>query len=282
MEKIKDKAEFIRLLVVFAAVMAVMILVSRAVAPWAASAGIDIPIIVTSLLLYVPMLAVVFIYSFIKGDGFIESFGIKKIKAGTFFLTILLTFVSIPMGWFANVISQLFVPNILMQSADSLMDGPVLPVFISMAIMAPICEELLMRGFFQNRFSKLIPFGVSAVLTGFLFGVLHMNINQFCYAWVLGIVFAYTNRASGSIVTSTIMHAIFNSLGFAVMVFTTKVAQDAGISMAEGAEAYRTDMTTMAISVVVTGVLAVISFFLTRLVLKAIAKKEGTDLQANA
>ena len=38
MEKIKDKAEFIRLLIVFAAVMAVMILVSRAVAPWAASA----------------------------------------------------------------------------------------------------------------------------------------------------------------------------------------------------------------------------------------------------
>ena len=139
-----------------------------------------------------------------------------------------------------------------------------------------------MRGFFQNRFSKLIPFGVSAVLTGFLFGVLHMNINQFCYAWVLGIVFAYTNRASGSIVTSTIMHAIFNSFGFAAMVFTTKVAQDAGMSMAEGAEAYRTDVKTMAVSVVVTGVLAVISFFLTRLVLKAIAKKEGTDLQANA
>ena len=282
MEKIKDKAEFIRLLIVFAAVMAVMILVSRAVAPWAASAGIDIPIIVTSLLLYVPMLAVVIIYSFIKGDGFIESFGIKKIKAGTFFLTILLTFVSMPMGWFANVLSQVLVPNIFAQAADSLMEGSLLPLFVSMVLLAPICEELLMRGFFQNRFSKLLPFGVSAVLSGFLFGVLHMNINQFCYAWVLGIIFAYVNRASGSMITSTIMHMIFNAFGCVIMFISSKAMQGAGISVAEGAEAYRTDPATMITSLIVTGLLAVGSFFLTRLVIRAIAKKEGNEIQAKA
>ena len=154
MNKIKDKAEFIRLLLVFAAVMAVMVIVSRVTGPWAASVGVDLPIIVVSLLLYVPMLAIVLIYSFVKGDKFLESFGIKKIKIGTVFLSILLAFVAMPMGWFANVLSQLFVPNVFAQAAESMFEGSLLPVFFAMAIMAPICEELLMRGCFQNRFSS--------------------------------------------------------------------------------------------------------------------------------
>ncbi|RKM58135.1 CPBP family intramembrane metalloprotease [Butyrivibrio sp. X503] len=282
MNKTKDKAEIIRLLLVFVAIMLVMVGMSHVVRPWFESREMELPLVPFSIVLYGLMIAIVLIYSFAKGDKFIESYGIKKIKVGTVFLTILLTFVSMPMGWFANVLSQVFVPNIFAQAADSLMEGSLLPLFVSMVVLAPICEELLMRGFFQNRFSKLLPFGVSAVLTGFLFGVLHMNLNQFCYAWVLGIIFAYVNRASGSMITSTIMHLIFNAVGCVVMFISAKVVEGAGMSVAEGAEAYRTDPSTMIVSLIVTGLLAVGSFFLTRLVIRAIAKKEGNEIQAKA
>ena len=283
MNKIKDKAEFITLLLLFGAVMLVMVLINRCVEPWLMSGGIELPIIVLSIIVYVPMIAIGLIYTFVKGDKFIEAYEIKRIKISTVFLTIILAFVVMPMGWFANVLSQLFVPNVFAQAADSLLGtGSVIPAVISMVVIAPICEELIMRGFFQNRFSKIIPFGASAVLTGFLFGVLHMNLNQFCYALVLGIIFACINRASGSIITSVIMHMIFNGFGCIAMIISTGIANDAGMSMAEGAEMYRTDIKTMIFSLIVTGVLAVISFFITRILLKAIAKREGNEIQAEA
>ena len=187
--------------------------------------------------------------------------------------------VASPMFVFANVFSQLFVPNTMVQSMDLLMNTSLLNTFIAVAIIAPISEELIMRGFFQNRFDKIMPFAASAILSGFLFGVLHLNFNQFCYAWVLGILFAYTNRASGSTVTSILMHFFVNGSNTIMLAFMKMAVQSAGNGgqdIGATAESVRADGVTIKVMVVIFGVLAIGSFFISRLLINVIAKHEGT------
>ena len=241
------------------------------------NAGITVPFIVYSILLYVPMIAIAILYTSNQGEAFWKACGFKKIKAGTVFLAILLTVVFYPMVMFANVFSQLFTQNTVVQGADAIIgDSPVLYI-ISIALLAPVCEEILLRGFFHNRMKKLIPFTAAAILSGFWFGVLHLNLNQFCYAWLSGIIFAYVNRASGSILTSMIMHFIMNLFGSVAIYLETIFYKNQGKNFAEVAENMRADSNHMMLMLAVTGVLAIASFFLTRLIIKAIAKSEGND-----
>ena len=246
----------------------------------AAIAGISSPFIVYSLALYIPMIAIAFLSLREKGDNLWKECGFNKIKVSTFFLTILLTVVVYPMVMFTNVLSQLFVKNTMAQATDAMIgDTPVL-YMIALAILAPVCEEILLRGFFHNRLKKFVPFTAAAILSGFWFGVFHLNINQFCYAWVLGIIFAYVNRASGSIFTSITMHFVVNSFGGVMLYIQNAFYKSRGKDFAEVAESARSDSKQMITLIVVTGILSVGSFFLTRIIIKAIAKREGNDVEA--
>jgi membrane protease YdiL (CAAX protease family) len=250
------------------------------VAAYLSYAGITVPFIFYSLSLYIPMIAIAFLYVRKKGDNLWKECGFNKIKTSTVFLTILLTVVSYPMVMFTNYFSQLFAKNTMTQAADNLVGNTPVLYMIAIALLAPVCEEILLRGFFHNRLKKLVPFTAAAILSGFWFGVFHLNLNQFCYAWLLGVVFAYVNRASGSIYTSMIMHVVINSFGGIMLYFQNIYYKSQGKDLAELAESARADSKQMITILVVTGILSIGSFFLTRLIIKTIAKREGTDTSA--
>ncbi|QFJ54879.1 CPBP family intramembrane glutamic endopeptidase [Pseudobutyrivibrio xylanivorans] len=264
-----DKVELIKLIIVFAIEIIVELAVSFALPKLG-----NTSVLVSTLVLDALLILVTLIYTFKKGDK-LEAYGFKKIKVSTFFFTVLLTFVSAPMYMFANVLSQLFVPNILVQNMDSIFgDSMGLPL-LAIVVVAPICEEIVMRGFFHNRLKNVMPFGAAAVLSGFMFGALHLNLNQFCYAWVLGVLFAYANRASGSTITSVIMHMLTNGFNMAIMIAANYALKIIGTDLATASEAARTNGTSAWVNVVVYGILAVISFFLSRKIIRAIAKREN-------
>ena len=76
-------------------------------------------------------------------------------------------------------------------------------------------EEILCRGFVFGSYKR-----VSTVrgifLSALIFGLFHMNFNQMPYAFLLGIVFALMNAATGSLLTSMLMHFLLN--GFNVLI----------------------------------------------------------------
>lgn len=271
MEKTIDKAELIKLLIVFAIEICITLIITFVLPNY----GIQLPILAITLILDSLLFIVTLAYTLKKGDT-LKAYGFKKIKVSTFFLTVLLTLVATPMYMFANVLSQLVVPNTIVQNLDGLVGDSVGLSFLAVAVIAPIGEEVVMRGFFQNRFKKVMPFAAAAILSGFLFGVLHLNLNQFCYAWVLGVIFAYTNRASGSILTSIIMHMLINASNVGMLLVMQSAMESIGMDFAEVQETARTDGSTMINNVIVFGVLSIASFFLTRLIIRAIAKREGT------
>lgn len=272
MNKIENKGELIKIIIVYAIDLAIMVALSVIFT----RTGVQLPLLAKSLIIYALLLAPVIVYALVKGQCTTDYFGFKKIKVSTILFTVLLTLVSSPMYMFANILSQLVVPNVIIQEMDNLMGDSVALSYLAMAVLAPVFEEIICRGFFQNRLKELVPFAVSAVISGIMFGVLHMNINQFCYATVLGVVFAYVNRASGSTFTSMIMHFLINSTNVGIILLTQAALASIGMDLAEVAETSRGNQSSMLTSLIVMGVLAVISFFLSRKIIRAIAKREGT------
>lgn len=83
------------------------------------------------------------------------------------------------------------------------------------AVLPAIFEELLFRGVIFNSFNKKYGFVFAMVISSLIFGVYHMNWIQGIFAFVLGLVLAYSYYKSNSIFVPMIIHFINNA--FAVL-----------------------------------------------------------------
>ena len=91
--------------------------------------------------------------------------------------------------------------------------------FFQLAVIAPVLEELMLRGMVME---KLRPYGngFAIFLSALLFGLMHANFEQFFYAAALGVFLGYIAISTRSIITTTIMHAMFNSISGVVMLIS--------------------------------------------------------------
>lgn len=80
------------------------------------------------------------------------------------------------------------------------------------AIVAPILEELIFRKVLCDRLMPLGE-GYAVVLSAAIFGLVHGNLFQFFYAFLLGALFAVVYIKTGRIRYSILYHAIINLLG---------------------------------------------------------------------
>jgi len=81
-----------------------------------------------------------------------------------------------------------------------------------MAIIAPILEELVFRKILCDRLMPLGE-GYAVVLSAAIFGLVHGNLFQFFYAFLLGALFAVIYIKTGRIRYTILYHALINLLG---------------------------------------------------------------------
>lgn len=121
-----------------------------------------------------------------------------------------------------NTVNELSAPNFTC--------GIIL--FVQMVVIAPIFEEFWFRGMVLE---SLRPYGngVAIFISAFLFGLTHANFAQFFYAALMGIFLGYIAVSTKSVVTTTIMHAIFNSFSASVLLLLTdkSVAEFLGLAL---------------------------------------------------
>lgn len=92
----------------------------------------------------------------------------------------------------------------------------VLAVFVS-ALLPAICEELLFRGVILNGLRTRFNDIASVFLSATMFALMHQNLQQLVYPFILGSVMGWMALRTGSIVPSIIVHFINN---FLVILFT--------------------------------------------------------------
>lgn len=95
-------------------------------------------------------------------------------------------------------------------------------VFLSLAILPPLAEEILMRGFLYTGLRKRLSVVRSTLIVSILFGVLHLQLGSGAPplwtaaidTFILSLFLCYLREKTGSIWAGIIVHFLKNSLAF--------------------------------------------------------------------
>jgi membrane protease YdiL (CAAX protease family) len=219
----------------------------------------------SEMMIFIPALAMVFFH----GDKISVLVPFKKIRIPSALLIPLYVLLLFPLVVFINSLSMLFVDNTVVEMADQILELPLWQMLLSIGIFGPFIEEFVFRGVILQSYQRTGRIIGSIILSSILFGMMHLNINQFAYGAAMGIMFALLVEATGSVLSSFLAHALFNSAEVILMYMEKDVLSQA--------QEYMDSMelkNTILISVGVYFVLAVIGTALALCVLVKIANLE--------
>lgn len=111
------------------------------------------------------------------------------------------------MAYFVNTCSLLFFKNILTESME--MFAANFPASVLIICICPaITEEMIYRGVLLKSIPG--PDGKGIFISAVLFGIWHLNMNQFCYAFFCGLLLAVMAVRTGNLLYTMIVHLLFN------------------------------------------------------------------------
>lgn len=131
-------------------------------------------------------------------------------------LAVLGIFVQFAISFLLNLV-YIVRPDV-MQNYTKVMEslGSGNPSFFSVfyvVITAPIVEEMLMRGLCLVILRKEFPFWVANIIQAFYFGMIHLNLVQGIYAFLLGMVLGAVVKRYGTLKASMYLHFVINFSG---------------------------------------------------------------------
>ena len=145
--------------------------------------------------------------------SFKEVFGFKSILATVGIVIGLQFFITA-----AFVIAFWAVPDVMnnyveLMKMSGLMDNALITIVYGI-LLGPVLEELCLRGvcFGFLEKSNVKPF-VMILISGILFGVMHMNLVQGIYASVLGFFLGFMRYKYRSLKITVVAHILFNLMG---------------------------------------------------------------------
>jgi membrane protease YdiL (CAAX protease family) len=89
-------------------------------------------------------------------------------------------------------------------------------LFATVAIIAPLLEELLFRGLLQNSLSHRMPIWAAIAISSAIFAAIHMQLYAFPALMALGAVFGYIYHKTGSLRVTIALHMINNAAALAL------------------------------------------------------------------
>lgn len=180
--------------------------------------GVILSLSLGELILLTPTLVYLLCYKLqpIK-ESFKTRLHFNKMKWSTVVYVILFTWMSMPLTTLINAFSQFFVDNTVLSMAETFMQVSFPVMLFLMAILPACVEELLFRGVAYGGYRRSGTKFAAVMLSGFMFGIMHMNLNQALYAFVLGILLALLFEATGSIFSTMLFHFLYNAQSCCLM-----------------------------------------------------------------
>jgi hypothetical protein len=165
------------------------------------------------------------IYLLITRQPVFSALKMNRFHPLTILLVILFTYCLWPLITLVNTLSMLFADNMISDTITSTVStGGLAYSLLTMALLPAVTEEFTFRGMLYGQYRAKRP--IKAVfLSAFCFGLMHMNFNQFCYAFILGIFLALLVEATGSLFPSMIMHFTFNATSVSLVYVEQKLAK---------------------------------------------------------
>ena len=143
--------------------------------------------------------------------------GFRKISGKMVIISILLGVILYFLNSFVASASQGFIQllgfeNPFSSTSSALSNEFILKEFILTAVLPGFCEEILHRGIVLFGGKKSNNTRFLLIISSLLFGLTHLNINQFFYAAILGFLMGHVALVSNSIFPAMIIHFMNNFL----------------------------------------------------------------------
>ncbi len=87
-------------------------------------------------------------------------------------------------------------------------------LFVTTTLLAPLFEETIFRGILLPTLSRNYGIILGIIVSAFIFALAHLSLAEMPPLFVLGIGLGITRIASGSLLSSVIMHSLWNGLTF--------------------------------------------------------------------
>ncbi len=155
---------------------------------------------------FLPML----IFALCTPAYFSEMFPFKRIRVGTVFLSLLVLVLIYPLISLVNGISLLFTENATQTLVTDASTTPMWQMILLLGLIAPFIEECTFRGYIFGCLRSSGRKKTAIFFSALLFGLIHLNVNQFSYTFVMGLFLAMMTEAAGSLWPALLMHVCFN------------------------------------------------------------------------
>lgn len=207
----------------------------------------------------------------------LNDFNFKKVGWKTVLISILIGFIVFILtvfisSFFSFILSLLGYSRAGGGASTTTWEGFVLSLIL-IAVLPAICEEFTHRGLLLSGFRKL---GIkkAIIYSSLLFGLLHLNVEQFFYASIIGAVLGAVAIFSRSIIPAIIIHFINNATNVYL-----DFAQSQGLpggDLLTNISAYLTNgniYTSLFFVIIFVFLLVILLFYLITLLLNINAKK---------
>ena len=147
----------------------------------------------------------------------------RRMKVGHWILSF---FMCYALMYLSNLIGQ-FITTIIGAVKGSLVQDAIVEVatslhpalcFIFMVLFAPVLEELIFRKLLVDRMVRYGE-GTAILVSAFMFGMYHGNLNQLVYAFALGLFFGFIYVKTGKLIYTILLHMVINFMGSVAGVF---------------------------------------------------------------
>ncbi len=192
----------------------------------------------------------------------------RRLGIGALLCLVGITLLSMPLLSFLNLLSSMFAPNAAASLATQMVGGPGWMNILFLAVIPAVSEEFVFRGIFFHGYRNH-GFWKAALISGLIFGLMHLNFNQFSYGFALGVIFAAVVEASGSIYASMVIHFLINFQSAQVINTLTVSGMDESATL-QLSDAFQ--QTYMVTAIVIIGIVAVVTTVLVVLLVKLLAK----------
>lgn len=238
--------------------------------------GVNIPLWGSYLISQAIVLLPALVYVAVHKINIIACMPYRKLRISDGLLSLLIGYTLIPLMLFINSVSGLFSTNYVQGSVQELVAYPFWLQLLIIAVLPACVEEFVFRGLIYHSYRKNGILG-AAVLSGLVFGLMHLNINQLSYAAVMGIIFALLVEATGSMYSSMLAHFAANSYSVILMQLVSMTSGGSELleQSAQAAESSMNSVPVIIAQLVMLGLVAAGFLGIAYLLFKKIAVRNG-------
>ena len=237
---------------------------------------INMPLWGSYLLSQAIVLLPALIYVAIHKINIIACMPYRKLRISDGLLSLLFGYALVPTMLFVSNLTSLFSTNYVQDSVQELLAYPFVVQLLIIAVLPACVEEFVFRGLIYHSYRKNGILG-AAVLSGLVFGLMHLNINQLSYALLMGIVFALLVEVTGSMYSSMLAHFAANSYSIIMMQLVSMTSGGSELleQSAQAAESSMNSVPVIIAQVVMLGLVAAGFLGIAYLLFKKIAVRNG-------